>query len=96
MLLLAGFNKWRYLLEDLGTAVSTVQSKFTRRIRNEDYLTLSDPKSSYNIYFKICCIWRSTTYLKMGRDTKWQLMQSTQAHTAHLAYIINKALDIKK
>ncbi len=81
-------------IEDLGTAVSTVRQNL-----QEEYVTrllnISDPKSSYNYTSK------SAAFGEVQRILKWVETPngadaSTQAHTAHLAYIINKALDIKK
>ncbi|HRH56028.1 MAG TPA: zinc-dependent metalloprotease [Chitinophagales bacterium] len=81
-------------MEDLGASVSTIRQNL-----QEEYvgrlLNIIDTKSSYSYTSKSAAFgevqrilsWMETPY---GSDA------STQAHRAHLAYIINNALDLKK
>ena len=81
-------------MEDLGASVSTIrqnlQEEYVSRLLN-----IVDPKSGYSYTSKSAAFgevqrvlgWMQTPY---GSD------QATEAHRAHLAFVINSALDVKK
>lgn len=81
-------------MEDLGASVSTIrqnlQEEYVSRLLN-----IADAKSSYAYTSKSAAFGEVQRILKW-METPYGSDAATQAHRAHLAYVINKSLELKK
>ena len=81
-------------LEDLGASVSTIrqnlQEEYVGRLIN-----IVDSKGTYSYTSKSAAFGEVQRILKW-METPYGSDAGTQAHRAHIAYVINKALDLKK
>ena len=78
-------------MEDLGSSVSTIRQNLQEEYATR-LLSIADPKSTYSYTSK------SAAFGEVQRILGWMQSAtggdaSTKAHTAHLAYVINKALE---